>query len=224
MDAVGLSDPLIDMQGVYFDYGPDHPVFRDLRFGLHAGERIALTGANGAGKTTLLHLMVGLAHPQRGTIEILGTRRRSESDFVEVRKQVGLLFQDSDSQLFCPTVFDDVAFGPLNLGKSAREVGVIVAQTLDSLGLSTLRDRVTYQLSHGQKRLVALATILAMHPRVLLLDEPTNGLDSVHEARLIDILRNRPEEMVIVSHNAPFIDQVATRRSRLENGGIADGT
>ncbi len=218
-----MNAPLIDMQGVYFGYGPDHPVFHDLRFELREGERIALTGANGAGKTTLLHLMVGLAQPQRGTIDILGARRRSERDFVEVRKQVGLLFQDSDSQLFCPTVFDDVAFGPLNLGKSLEEARAIVTATLDSLGLSALRDRVTYQLSHGQKRLVALATILAMRPRVLLLDEPTNGLDSVHEARLIEILRDRPEEMVIVSHNAPFIDRVATCRMQLERGCIHNG-
>ena len=117
---------------------------------------MALLGPNGCGKTTLLHLIVGLLRPNAGQIEAFGRRRVAEADFHEVRRRVGLLFQDADDQLFCPTVAEDVAFGPLNLGKSRDEVRRIVAATLDSLGLAGYEHRVTYQLSGGEKRLVAL--------------------------------------------------------------------
>ena len=138
---------------------------------------MALLGPNGCGKTTLLHLIVGLLRPSAGQIEAFGRQRMAEADFHEVRRRVGLLFQDADDQLFCPTVAEDVAFGPLNLGKSRDEVRRIVAGTLDSLGLAGYEHRVTYRLSGGEKRLVALATVLAMQPEVLLLDEPSGGLD-----------------------------------------------
>ena len=139
---------------------------------------------------------------------------------VEVRKTVGYVFQDSDSQLFCPTVYEDIAFGPINLGLSKTEVDQRVEEALAQLHLETYRDRITYRLSHGEKKLVALATVLAMHPRILLLDEPTAGLDEAHEQRLTAILNELPQEMIIVSHNRPFIDAVATRTLRLSNGVI----
>lgn len=202
---------LLRLEDVCFAYSPERSVLDGMSLALEPGERLGLIGPNGCGKTTLLHIMMGLVHPHRGTVEILGRPRVEESDFTEVRREVGLLFQDSDDQLFCPTVHEDVAFGPFNLGLSHAEVHKVVHETLDMLGLSDFEGRITYQLSHGQRRLVALATILAMKPKILLLDEPTSGLDEEHEARLTNILLELPQEMIIVSHNAPFLERVATR-------------
>ncbi len=202
---------LVRLTDVCFGYGGERRVLEGMSLALEPGERLGMIGPNGCGKTTLLHVLMGLATPQEGTVEVLGRVRASESDFKEVRREVGLLFQDSDDQLFCPTVHEDVAFGPFNLGLSHAEVHKVVHETLDMLGLGAFEKRITYQLSHGQRRLVALATILAMKPKVLLLDEPTTGLDEEHEARLTDILLDLPQEMIIVSHNGPFLERVATR-------------
>lgn len=210
-----MTSPLIDLRDVCFAYDASRSVLKDLSFTLEEGERVALIGPNGCGKTTLLQLVVGLVRPSAGRVTILGTDRTTEADFRDVRRHVGLLFQDSDDQLFCPTVFEDVAFGPTNLGHSHRDVHAIVRETLETLGLTHLENRITYKLSYGQKRMVALATILAMRPRLLLLDEPTTGLDAEHEERLVDILTGLPQEMVVVSHNEPFLERLVTRRFEL---------
>ncbi len=202
---------LLRLTDLCFAYGDEHRVLEGMSLSLEPGERLGLTGPNGCGKTTLLQVLMGLVTPQEGRVEVLGRVRASEADFKEVRRDVGLLFQDSDDQLFCPTVHEDVAFGPFNLGLSHAEVHKVVNETLDMLGLSEFEKRITYQLSHGQRRLVALATILAMKPKVLLLDEPTTGLDEVHEARLLEILLGLPQEMIVVSHNAHFLEKVSTR-------------
>lgn len=215
-------DCLFRLSGISFAYDPGRPVLCQASFRLAAGEKVALTGPNGAGKTTLFLLMVGLLKPAAGTLEAFGTLRRTERDFKEVRARAGILFQDSDDQLFCPTVAEDVAFGPLNLGKSPAEARVIVGETLDMLGLDGLADRVTHKLSAGQKRLVALATVLAMRPEALLLDEPTNALDEATEARLTQILLGLPQAMAIISHDRAFLDRLATREVRLEGGTIRE--
>ena len=150
-------------------------------------------------------------------MEAFGRPRRSEKDFHEVRRRAGLLFQNSDDQLFCPTVLEDVSFGPLNLGTRPAEAREIARDTLDRLGLGGFGDRVTHTLSGGQKRLVALATILAMRPEVLLLDEPTNALDRATEERLIGILQTLPQAMAIVSHDERFLSRLTTRHVRLED-------
>lgn len=211
------TSPLFHLEKIYYSYGPNHPVLRNVHFFLYPGEKVALTGPNGAGKTTLFHLLVGLITPQQGHITAFGKVRRVEKDFLEVRARAGLLFQDSDDQLFCPTVREDVAFGPLNLGKTAHEVEAIVTETLGKLGLETYASRITHRLSGGEKRLVALATVLAMEPDVLLLDEPTNGLDRQAEARLMDILSTLPQAMIIISHHDAFLDRIATRHMVLDN-------
>ncbi|OHB66653.1 MAG: energy-coupling factor ABC transporter ATP-binding protein, partial [Planctomycetes bacterium RBG_13_63_9] len=177
-------------------------------------------GANGCGKTTLLHLIVGLLRPDSGTVEAFGKIRRTESDFHEVRCRAGLLFQETDDQLFCPTVAEDVAFGPLNLGRSRREVRHIVADTLESLGLGGYQQRITYKLSGGERRLVALATVLAMQPDVLLLDEPTSGLDPQATDRLTRILCDLPQAMVVVCHDQHFNRQVTTGTLQLSDGKL----
>ena len=162
-----MNEPLIEFHDVDFAYDPGRPVLTGCSFALGPASGWRLVGPNGSGKTTLLHLIVGLLRPARGRIVAFGRERTAEADFHEVRRRAGLLFQDADDQLFCPTVAEDVAFGPLNLGKPREEVRRIVAATLDSLGLAGYEHRITYHLSGGEKRLVALATVLAMQPDVL---------------------------------------------------------
>jgi cobalt/nickel transport system ATP-binding protein len=209
---------LLSLERVIHAFDPARPLLDGVDFALDAGERVALLGDNGCGKTTLLHIMVGLIRPSSGEVHAFGRPRRTESDFVEVRAKAGLLFQDADDQLFCPTVAEDVAFGPLNLGKSRAEARAIVHATLDRLGLAHLEERVTHKLSGGQKRLVSLAAVLAMEPDVLLLDEPTNALDQSSRQRLLEILGDLPQSMVIVSHDQEVVERLATRRVFLAGG------
>ena len=219
---MAVTDVLLYLRGVGFAYDAERPVLEGLGLELRAGERIGLTGANGSGKTTLLHLIVGLLRPTAGTIVAFGRVRRAEADFIEVRQRAGLLFQDPEDQLFCPTVAEDVAFGPLNLGKTKDEAMALVARTLESLGLEGYGRRITYKLSGGEKRLVSLAAVLAMEPDVLLFDEPTNGLDDEHRDRLLAILAGLPQAALIVSHDHEFLDATTSRRLRLADGRIED--
>jgi cobalt/nickel transport system ATP-binding protein len=212
---------MLALEQVSFRY-PGKDVLSGINFALGRGERVALVGNNGAGKTTVLHLMVGLHRPQAGRMYAFGRERRTEQDFREVRVRAGLLFQDADDQLFCPTVLEDVAFGPLNLGQSRKQALATAGATLATLGLSALAERVTHKLSGGEKRLVSLATVLAMQPDVLLLDEPTNGLDDPTEQRLLVHLAALPQAMVFVSHDRRLIEHLATRAVLLRNGTLVD--
>ncbi|MGO9580826.1 MAG: energy-coupling factor ABC transporter ATP-binding protein [Desulfobaccales bacterium] len=206
-----MSEPLIELQNITFTYpGAPQPVFQDFHYKLLPGEHIGLIGPNGSGKTTLLHLIMGLLRPQAGSIIVLGREVKGEKDFVEVRRKVGLLFQNADDQLFCPTVLEDVAFGPLNQGKSAEEAICIARETMERLGLHGFEDRVTYKLSGGEKKLVSLATVLAMEPQLLLLDEPTAGLDENTKHRLMHILQDLSIAYMIVSHEQDFLNHTVT--------------
>jgi cobalt/nickel transport system ATP-binding protein len=211
---------LVRLNNVSFSYGPERPVLADCSLALAAGQRVGLVGANGSGKTTLLALIVGLVRPTAGSVEAFGRERTTEDDFHEVRCRCGLLFQDADDQLFCPTVAEDVAFGPLNLGHSREEARRIVADTLADLGLCGYEQRITYRLSGGEKRLVALATVLAMRPEVLLLDEPTVGLDEAATERVVEILNRLPQAMLVVSHDRHFLEHLHAQPMRLTAGRI----
>uniref|UniRef100_Q07IL9 ABC transporter related n=1 Tax=Rhodopseudomonas palustris (strain BisA53) TaxID=316055 RepID=Q07IL9_RHOP5 len=213
--------PLFEARGVVFCYPGQARVLDGIDLSLFPGERLCVVGPNGAGKSTLLQILVGLLIPSAGTLTAFGRDRRVERDFHEVRQRAGLVFQDPDDQLFCPTVAEDVAFGPLNLGKSRRDAATIVDATLARLELEHLRDRVTHKLSGGEKRLVTLAAVLAMDPDVLLLDEPTNALDERVYARLIDILLSLPQAMIIVSHDPHFRRAIATRSVSLSEGRLS---
>jgi cobalt/nickel transport system ATP-binding protein len=215
--------PIFRLAGVSFAYAPNRPVLKGAGLVLRRGERVALVGPNGSGKTTLFHLMMGLVRPQAGTIEAFGATRLHERDFVEVRARVGLLFQDSDDQLFSPTVLEDVAFGPLNFGRTPRQARATAELTLSLLGLDGFADRVTHKLSGGQRRLVALATVLAMEPEALLLDEPSSGLDAETVERLIGILGHLPQAIVVISHDEDFLARTTSRRCRLEKGELSEG-
>jgi cobalt/nickel transport system ATP-binding protein len=208
--------PLIDLRDIHFAYPGLDPVLEGASMQLAPGERLALIGPNGAGKSTLLKIIMGLLAPTSGSVAAFGQIRRQESDFHEVRRRIGLVFQDADDQLFCPTVAEDVAFGPLNLGRSKEEALAIVDQILARLGLLHLRDRVTHKLSGGEKRLVTLATVLAMEPDVLILDEPTNALDPDNYARLVDILHSLDQAVLLVSHDSDFRKEITSGGYRLE--------
>lgn len=212
---------LIELRGIEFGFPNHPPILRGADMVLEPGERLCLTGHNGAGKSTLLRIIVGLLRPASGRVVAFGAERRDESDFHDVRRRAGLVFQDPDDQLFCPTVAEDVAFGPLNLGASRDEAVGIVDRVLERLDLMHLRDRITHKLSGGEKRLVTLATVLAMEPDVLLLDEPTNALDERNEARLTEVLLSLPQAMVIVSHDPHFRRRLGTRTLRLQDGRLA---
>ncbi len=213
--------PLIDLSGVAFAYPGRPPVLADLSLALEGGERVTVAGPNGAGKSTLLKIVVGLLKPAAGTVRAFGAVRAREADFREVRRRAGLVFQDPDDMLFSPTVAEDVAFGPLNLGRTPAEARATAERVLSDLAIGHLSARVTHHLSGGEKRLVTLAAVLAMEPDVLLLDEPTNGLDPDHEARLVAILNRLPQAMVAVSHDAAFRAAVGTRALVLADGRLA---
>lgn len=203
---------LFELAGIAFAYPERPPLFRDLDFSLNAGERLGIVGANGAGKSTLLLLLVGLLKPQAGRVIAFGRVRQRETDFIEVRQRAGLVFQDPDDQLFCPTVLEDVAFGPLNLGLSKRQALQRVEQTLGQLELDHLRNRLTHGLSGGEKRLISLAAVLAMAPDVLLLDEPSNGLDAALRNRLLTVLSQLPQALVLVSHDHDLMGRLTDRQ------------
>jgi cobalt/nickel transport system ATP-binding protein len=212
-------NPILELRHITFSYD-GMPVLDGATLSLQRSEKVGLVGAMGAGKTTLLHVAVGLLKPQHGTVHAFGSERREEQDFVEVRRKAGLVFQDPDDQLFCPTVLEDVAFGPLNLGYSVKAATDAASRALDRVGLSGFEERITYRLSGGEKRLVSLATVLAMNPEVLLLDEPQNGLDLASYNRIRDLLVELPQSMIIVSHDSGFLKPITTKRLYLRNGRI----
>ena len=217
-----MNVPLLRVSALCFRHDHTRPLLEGVTFELHAGERLGLAGHNGCGKSSLLQLLVGLYRPVSGDIEIFGRARQCEGDFHEVRGRVGLMFQEADDQLFCPTVEEDVAFGPLNQGRTPHEVRDLVIATLERLGLRHLSARPIHHLSGGEKRLVALAGVLAMQPEVLLLDEPLSGLDEVAQARVLEILHALPQAMIVVSHDRLFLNRVVSRLVTLRNGVLCD--
>jgi cobalt/nickel transport system ATP-binding protein len=217
---MGKEEVIISLKGIRFAYSGRSPVLQDLDFSLHRGDRIGLVAPNGSGKTTLFHIIMGLLKPQKGTIEIFGQPIVQEKDFILVRRRIGMLFQDADDQLFSPTVLEDVAFGPLNMGKSKDEAMAISQRTLADLGLQGFENRLTFKLSGGEKRLVALATVLSMEPEVLLLDEPTSGLDDMTKDRLREILQELGLSFIVISHEYDFMVNVVSSYYALENGRV----
>ncbi|MBU1291663.1 energy-coupling factor ABC transporter ATP-binding protein, partial [bacterium] len=164
---------------------------------------------------------MGLLNPREGKVEIFGKERKVENDFVEVRERIGLLFQDPDDQLFSPTVAEDIAFGPLNLRKNRQETKEILKETLKTLGLAGFEDRITYNLSYGEKRLVSLATVWAMHPEILLLDEPTIWLDEETIEKIVQILNSNPYlSYIIISHDKKFLKETTNCIYLMDNGKI----
>jgi cobalt/nickel transport system ATP-binding protein len=212
------NSPVIQLENISFGYPGSSLILDKLDFHLDHGKKIGLIGPNGGGKTTFFHIIMGLLEPSSGTIEIFGKPIKNKADFLFVRQKIGLLFQNSDDQLFSPTVLEDVAFGPLNLGKTKKEAISTAMNTLKYLGLSGFEDRMTYKLSGGEKRLVSLATVLAMEPEILLLDEPTTGLDDTTKKHFIHLLSQLELSYILISHELDFLEETTDTICMIENG------
>ena len=224
---------IFETKNLDYDYPGNIPALRQLSLTIGPGELVAILGANGSGKSTLLKLMDGLIFPTGGQMLAFGKplseKAFRDAQFVqEFRRRVGLVFQDADVQLFCPTVWDEVTFGPLQLGISKDEVVSRSKEALKLLNTDHLRERPPYRLSGGEKKKVALASVLSLQPQVLLLDEPTNGLDPWSQGSLIDFLlrwANKDKCMIFSTQDLDIVEEVATRVIVLGNdhGIVADG-
>ncbi|MEN8256633.1 MAG: ABC transporter ATP-binding protein [Thermodesulfobacteriota bacterium] len=207
------------LDDISFRHNGGSQLFHHLNLTI-GSERVGFIGPNGSGKTTLFHIIMGLLKPDGGKVVLDGKVVADAKAWRQLRRQVGFLFQDADDQLFSPTVLEDVAFGPLNMGSSGPEASKKAIATLASLGLADFENRITHQLSGGEKKLVALATILVMAPDILLLDEPTNNLDPATRERLVAILDNLNLPMVIISHDFDFLSKTTDIIYSLEHGHL----
>ena len=218
--------PTLDVQGLAFAYPDGHQALFGVDLVVGRGERVALLGPNGAGKTTLVLHLNGILTAGIGTVRVAGleVRPRDRETLREVRRRVGIVFQDPDDQLFMPTVRDDVAFGPANLGLEGRALAARVAAALDAVGMSEVADRPPHHLSFGQRRRVAVATVLAMEPEVLVLDEPTSNLDPASRRELAEVLDALEVTMLVVTHDLPYALELCERSVVLSGGTVvADG-
>ncbi len=218
------SEAVFSLEHVHFSYPAGRTIFTDLNLALFEGQRVGLYGGNGAGKTTIFRLITGLEKPLAGELRLYGHPVCSATDYAQLRRTVGLVLQDADDQLFCPTVLEDVSFGPLNLGLSRDEAREQARAVLRDLDLHGFEDRLTHQLSGGEKKMVSLAGVLAMRPRALLLDEPTAALDERAVARLREMLDHLPVARITVSHDMEFLRATSDELWRLADGRISVST
>ena len=212
--------PLLKLSNICFSYDPGKRIINNLDFSLTKEERVGIIGATGCGKSTLLYIMMGLLTVSEGEISIFGKLMKSEKDFASIRTQIGFLFQNSDDQLFSPTVIDDIAFGPLNQGKTYEEAKNIAQELLHKLDIEDLKHRITHRLSGGEKKLVALATALAMNPKLLLLDEPLTGLDPHAREKIIKLISELSLPMIIISHDWDFLEQITCSVYKIDDGKL----
>ena len=212
---------MIEFQNVSFSYG-EAPVVENLSFSIQKGETVGLIGANGAGKSTIMKLMLGLISGS-GEIKVDGLPMNKEN-LAEIRRKIGFVLQDSDNQMFMPTVYEDMIFGPRNYGLSKEETERRVDDVLNRLGLSELKHRYNHKISGGEKRMAAIATILAMEPEMILMDEPSTALDPVNRRTVINTIRCLPQTKLIASHDLDMILDTCQRVILLSHGNIvADG-
>ena len=215
------DEPILELNNIHFAYSDSHVVLEGVELTLFPGDRLHLKGPNGVGKTTLFYIILGLLSPQRGRITLFGNLCTRERDFRAARKKIGFLFQDPDHQLFCPTVLEDVCFGLLNYGLDSPEAVKKAWAILDRLKIKHIAHRPPYRLSGGEKKLVALATILVMEPDLLLLDEPFNGLDKWGRKRIEEILAGfNGDAMIIVSHYEEMPQGLITKDAFLRRDSI----
>ena len=211
------------VEDLAFAYPDGHQALFGVDLRLGPGERVALLGPNGAGKTTLVLHLNGILSGGRGRVSV-GGLPVEKRNLAEVRRRVGIVFQDPDDQLFMPTVGEDVAFGPRNLGLPEPEVAARVAAALEQVGMAGSADRPPHHLSFGQRRRVAVATVLSMHPEVLVLDEPSSNLDPAGRRELAEVLADLPVTMLMVTHDLPYALQLCPRSVVLDGGVVvADG-
>ena len=207
----------IEFQHVLFSYESASPVLHDVSFTIHEGESVGLIGANGAGKSTVMKLITGLLYADEGTVSACGLPV-TPGNLREIRKKLGFVLQNSDNQMFMPTVYEDMMFGPLNYMMSRKEAEARVDEVLERLGLTELKHRHNHRISGGEKRMAAIATILAMEPEVILMDEPTSALDPYNRRLVINTIRELPQTRLIASHDLDMIMDTCDRVILLSAG------
>lgn len=210
---------MIEFRNVSFSYEDGHPVVENLSFHLRRGETVGLIGANGAGKSTIMKLLLGLLTGQ-GEITVDGLPINKQN-LSAIRQKVGFVLQDSDNQMFMPTVYEDMIFGPRNYGLSREETERRVDNVLNRLGLQELKHRYNHKISGGEKRMAAIATILAMEPDMILMDEPSTALDPVNRRTVINTIKDLPQTKLIASHDLDMILDTCQRVILLSHGKIA---
>ena len=213
----------IEVEHLHFRYPDGHEALKGIDLAIGAGEKVALVGPNGAGKSTLLLHLNGINEQSHGTVKI-GDTVVDRASARRIRARVGLVFQDPDDQLFSPTVFEDVAFGPLHMGMPTEEIHDRVERALAAVGMAGFERRMPHRLSLGQRKRVALATVLSMDPEVLVFDEPSAGLDPRGRRELIDLLRGLAQTMIVSTHDMRLVAEVFPRIVVMDDGRIvADG-
>ena len=215
-----MTTPVLDVRGLAFAYPDGHQALFGVDLHVHRGERVALLGPNGAGKTTLVLHLNGILEAGAGTVSVSGLPVVRENH-LEIRRRVGIVFQDPDDQLFMPTVRDDVAFGPANLGLRGEALEARIATALEAVAMSEFADRAPHHLSFGQRRRVAIATVLAMEPEILVLDEPSSNLDPTSRRELGELLSSLDVTVLMVTHDLPFALQLCERSVILSDGVVA---
>jgi len=222
MENIECEKDIVKVSGLHFAYPDGHVALRGISLTLCAGDKVALVGPNGAGKSTLLLQLNGLLDG-RGEIEI-GGMRLTRDNMPVIRAMVGLVFQNPDDQLFSPTVFEDVAFGPLHMGLPETDVFARVDSALEAVRMSGYRDRLSHHLSMGEKKRIAIATVLSMNPSILVLDEPSAGLDPRARRTLINLLRELRITMLVSTHDMRLVQELFPRMIVMDDGRIvADG-
>ena len=213
---------MIELKNVTFAYESDRPVLKDVSFTIGDGESVGLIGANGAGKSTLMKVLLGLVTAQ-GLVRVDGLEV-TKPNLARVRRKLGFVLQNSDNQMFMPTVYEDMMFAPLNYGLTRDEAEARVDQALDRLGLQALKHRHNHRLSGGEKRMAAIATILAMEPDAVLMDEPTSALDPYNRRIVINTIRALSQTRIITAHDLDMILDTCDRVILLSEGRVvADG-
>ena len=215
-----MTTPVLDVRGLAFAYPDGHQALFGVDLHVHRGERVALLGPNGAGKTTLVLHLNGILEAGAGTVSVSGLPVVRENH-LEIRRRVGIVFQDPDDQLFMPTVRDDVAFGPANLGLRGEALEARIATALEAVAMSEFADRAPHHLSFGQRRRVAIATVLAMEPEILVLDEPSSNLDPTSRRELGELVSSLEVTVLMVTHDLPFALQLCERSVILSDGVVA---
>ncbi len=214
-----MSVPVLDVEGLAFAYPDGHQALFGVDLHVHAGERVALLGPNGAGKTTLVLHLNGILAAGAGSVRVSGLAVEKKT-LQEVRRRVGVVFQDPDDQLFMGTVRADVGFGPANLGLRGEELDQRVMAALHQVGMADFVDRPPHHLSYGQRRRVAVATVLAMEPEILVLDEPSSNLDPASRRELAEILRGLEVTVLMVTHDLPYALELCPRAVVLSEGQV----
>jgi cobalt/nickel transport system ATP-binding protein len=214
-----MSELSVEINDLSYTYPDGRQALSNIHLDVHAGEKVAVVGPNGAGKSTLFLHLNGILHGQ-GNLQVAGMKVSDET-IREVRARVGLVFQDPDDQLFSPTVFDDVAFGPLHMGRPPAEVRARVARALAAVDMEGHEEQMPHHMSLGERKRVAIATVLAMDPAILVLDEPSGGLDPRARRNLIGLLRELPQTMLVASHDMRLVWELCPRTVILDGGQVA---